>query len=349
MARKCRSPRAATAASRDSAVMRSREFQFLASRFDATQGRSTGLQVNAITKSGSNIASGSFSGYFRDDAFNAADFIAGKVLPYSNQQLSATYGGPILRDRLHFFANYEREREPQTLTFNTPYPRFNVELTGTKRTEMAGLRLDYQLSSRTRLMIRGNTFVYKNPYELQSTQVGSHPSAVENFRRASDEVFANMTHVMTNRMVNEVRVGFNSHIYTTRNHTYRPDHPQAANGIVYGHPRIMFRGFAFGGNVRSPQNNSANVYQLRDDLSVSFDKGGRHDMKLGFEDLYAVNAAFSCRYCMGNIDAQNGPVPANIEDLFPVWNDVSTWNLAALSPITRRYTFGNGQFNTAVA
>ena len=157
-----------------------------------------------------------------------------------------------------------------------------------------------------------------------------------------------MTRVMTNRMVNEVRVGFNSHIYTTRNYTYRPDHPQAANGIVYGHPESCSEAFTFGRNVRSPQNNSANVYQLRDDLSVSFDRGGRHDMKLGFEYLYAVNAAFSCRYCMGTIDAQNGPIPANIEDLFPVWNDVSTWNLAALSPITRRYTFGNGQFNTGV-
>src|SRR3989442_7748825 len=33
------------------------EFQFLSSRFDATQGRSTGIQVNAITKSGSNVSS----------------------------------------------------------------------------------------------------------------------------------------------------------------------------------------------------------------------------------------------------------------------------------------------------
>jgi hypothetical protein len=72
------------------------EFQFLSSRFDATQGRSTGVQVNAITKSGANIPAGSFSGYFRDDNFNAADFIAGNVLPYSNQQLSATFGGPHL-------------------------------------------------------------------------------------------------------------------------------------------------------------------------------------------------------------------------------------------------------------
>jgi carboxypeptidase family protein len=37
------------------------EFQFLSSRFDATQGRSSGLMVNAITKSGSNVAAGSFA------------------------------------------------------------------------------------------------------------------------------------------------------------------------------------------------------------------------------------------------------------------------------------------------
>jgi hypothetical protein len=141
------------------------EFQYLSSRFDATQGRSTGIQVNAITKSGANTASGSFSGYFRDDAFNAADFVSKTVLPYSNQQFSGTYGGPILRDRLHYFANYEYERERSTVTFNTPYPKFNVPLTGTRRTDMAGLRLDYQFSSRTRLMTRGNMFTYTNPYE----------------------------------------------------------------------------------------------------------------------------------------------------------------------------------------
>ena len=324
------------------------EFQFLSSRFDATQGRSTGIQVNAITKSGANRPAGSFSGYFRDDAFNAADFIAGNVLPYSNQQLSGAYGGPILRDRLHYFANYEYEREPLTQTFNTPYPRFNIQLTGARRTDMAGLRLDYQLSSRTRLMTRGNVFNYTNPYELQSTQLGGHPATVENFRRHSDELFATMTQVLTNHVLNEIKVGFNGHLYQSSNYTFRPDHPQAAAGIVYGHPRITFRGFQIGGNVRTPQNNSANVYQLRDDVTLSFNKGGRHDVKLGGESLYAINAAFSCRYCMGSIDAQGGPVPANIEDLFPVWNDVSTWNLAALSPITRRYTFGNGQFRNAL-
>ena len=326
------------------------EFQFLSSRFDATQGRSTGMQVNAITKSGTNNQAGSFSGYFRDDSFNAADFIAGNVLPYSNQQLSGTYGGPILRDRLHYFTNYEYEREPLTQTFNTPYPAFNVQLTGARRTDMAGLRLDYQLSSRTRLMFRGNVFTYTNPYELQTTQaVGAHPAATESFRRHSEELFASMTQVLSDRMLNEIKVGFNSHYYRTGNHTLRPDHPYAASmGLTYGHPRIMFRGFNIGGNVRTPQNNSANVYQLRDDVTLSFNKGGRHDVKLGGEYLYAINAGFGCLYCMGRIDAQGGPVPANLEALLPVWNDVSTWNLAALSSITRRYTFGAGQFRNSL-
>src|SRR4030095_5320070 len=109
--------------------------------------------------------------------------------------------------------------------------------------------------------------------------------------------------------------------------------------------RIMFRGFTIGGNVRTPQDNSANVYQLRDDLTLSFNKRGRHDLQLGGETRYAIKAAFGCIYCMGRIDAQGGPIPANIEDLFPVWNDVSTWNLAALSPITRSYTRSVGSCN----
>ena len=100
--------------------------------------------------------SGLFSGYFRDDRFNAADFIQNRVLPYSNQQLSATFGGPIRRDKIHFFANYEYEREPQTVTYNSPYPSFNVDQTNTRREDKGGARLDVQFSPQTRLTARSN-------------------------------------------------------------------------------------------------------------------------------------------------------------------------------------------------
>jgi len=58
------------------------EFQFISNRFDATQGRSSGVQVNAITKSGTNTPSGSFVGNFRDSKFNATDPVLSVVVPY---------------------------------------------------------------------------------------------------------------------------------------------------------------------------------------------------------------------------------------------------------------------------
>src|SRR6058998_2048615 len=79
------------------------EFEVIANRFDASQGRSAGMVVNAVTKAGTNVYAVTFGGYFRSDKFNAADFVADKVLPYSNQQLSATFGGPIKKDKAHFF------------------------------------------------------------------------------------------------------------------------------------------------------------------------------------------------------------------------------------------------------
>src|SRR2546428_5836805 len=90
------------------------EFQFISNRFDATQGRSTGVQVNVVTKSGTNTLSGSVVGNFRDSKFNAEDPVLHRVLPYSNQQISGTVGGPIVLNKLHFFGNYEYERQPLT-------------------------------------------------------------------------------------------------------------------------------------------------------------------------------------------------------------------------------------------
>jgi hypothetical protein len=69
-------------------------------------------------------------------------------------------------------------------------------------------------------------------------------------------------------------------------------------------------------------------------------KGGRHDFTFGGEWGYMRMFLGNCRQCMGILDANNGPVPANIEALFPVWNDPDTWNLAALSSISRRFRMG---------
>lgn len=95
------------------------QFQVITNRFDATLGRSSQIQVNAQTKSGSNNFHGSAYGYFRRDSFNAADPIAQRVLPFSNQQYGGTFGGRLMRDKLFFFGAFEGERQPGTI-FDTP-------------------------------------------------------------------------------------------------------------------------------------------------------------------------------------------------------------------------------------
>ena len=57
------------------------EFQVVTNLFDITQGRSLGIQVQAISRSGTNKMSGALYGFFRDDKFNAKDAVANRVLP----------------------------------------------------------------------------------------------------------------------------------------------------------------------------------------------------------------------------------------------------------------------------
>src|SRR5438477_436321 len=95
---------------------------------------------------------------FRNDTFNAKDFILNRVLPYSNQQFSMTVGGPILRDRLHYFAAYEFEHEPRTFNSNSAYAWLNREITYPKKQHTATQRVDWQLTPQTRIVGRATQF-----------------------------------------------------------------------------------------------------------------------------------------------------------------------------------------------
>ena len=51
-----------------------------------------------------------------------------------------------MKDKIHFFGNYEYEREPSTQTYTTGYPSFNKDLTGTRTDPKGGGRVDFQFS-----------------------------------------------------------------------------------------------------------------------------------------------------------------------------------------------------------
>src|SRR2546425_1862520 len=304
------------------------EFEVVANRFDASQGRSAGMLVNAVTKSGTNAFGGTFSGYFRDDKFNAADFVSKRVLPYSNQQLSGTLGGPIVKDRVHFFGSYEYEHEPRTYTYNSPYPAFNVDVHFPTRIHKFLGRLDYEFSSATRLSVRASQF--NNLFYAGGNSATDHPSAGGTRKRVAPQYFATLTHVISNRTVNQIRGGLTDYERQDQPGVRWkggdfPYHPVLGGGPVI----VVLRGYTIGS---SPINILQDTKSIRDDLTTSF---GRHDLKLGGEYMRYHNEFRWCLRCNGEIWANTAAPPANLQSLFPVWDDASTWNLAPLASITR--------------
>jgi hypothetical protein len=191
------------------------EFEVITNRFDASQGHSSGFQLNAITKSGTNRFAGSLSGYFRDDRFNAADHVARRVLPYQDQQVSATLGGPIIKDRLHFFGNYEYERTPQTKVYTTPWPSFNREdLLSEEWLFTSGLKVDYQMNPQTRAMVRAYRYFRDIPVQAGGGNSGTVSSANAS-EKASDSLFGSLTQTFGSNAVNEIKGGYNSYFSWT--------------------------------------------------------------------------------------------------------------------------------------
>jgi len=99
------------------------EFRVTTTSYGADEGRSSGAQVSLITKSGTNNFHGSLYEYLRNTYTSANDYFvhlaevntgaANKPLQLNYNIFGASYGGPILKDRLFVFMNYEGKRESQ--------------------------------------------------------------------------------------------------------------------------------------------------------------------------------------------------------------------------------------------
>jgi len=320
------------------------EFQFIANRFDATQGRSTGVQVNAITKSGSNRLSGTFRTNFRDDSFNTENPALGRVEPVSNQQYSVALGGPIISDKLHYFGNFEYERQPKSAIWNTPYPAFNIEREGTLNRKLGGIRVDYQLSPRTRLMGKIARHKSVDPLLSGGSATTTHPAQTGTDDSRNEEYLGTLTQVLSNRALNEIKGGYSHFGFRNTLLTEWSRHWQAPR-VTNGHPRITLQGFSIAGNANYPRHRDQRVAFLRDDFAYSYDAHGRHDLKAGAEWVRHLEDSENCNQCGGAITANLSRIPdATLQAIFPDPFNVDTWNLAALSPYTSRYTIGIGQF-----
>lgn len=301
------------------------QFQVITNRFDATLGRSSQIQVNAQTKSGTNSLHGSAYGYFRTDAVNAADPIAQRVLPFSDQQYGGTLGGHIIKDKLFFFGAFEGERQPGTI-FDTPtgFGGLNFSFATKSQTNSYLARVDYMFNSKHSLSARFSAFTFSNPFDLASSS--AHPSQAAGRTRESEGALVTWRWVAAAGIVNEVKYGFNYFTWTN-------------NPMVNALEMRFPGGVTIGGAYNYPQVFNQTVNQFRDDL---YWLKGKHSMKLGGEYLANNHTGLFQQNVRGVATVTGTP---NLADTFPVWNDPSTWKLAAVSPLVSVYTQGFGNFN----
>jgi len=86
-----------------------KEYQVLVAPYDVRYGSFAGALVNTVTQSGTNDFRGSAFGYWRNDQLTR-DGIGAAASPYDRLQAGFSLGGPIVKDRLHFFAASEVQR-----------------------------------------------------------------------------------------------------------------------------------------------------------------------------------------------------------------------------------------------
>ncbi len=100
------------------------EFQVNTNGFSAEIGRAGGGVVNVITKSGTNDIHGTAFFYYRDTNLNANNAFnkgAGRArAPYKFRQFGANVGGPVVKNKLFYFFNYDGQRNSEPIVMTAP-------------------------------------------------------------------------------------------------------------------------------------------------------------------------------------------------------------------------------------
>ena len=99
------------------------EFRVATGDYDAEYGEYSGGQISVITKSGANALHGDAFNFLRNTDLDARNYFSPTRGVFRQNQFGGTLGGPIRRDRLFFFADYQGTRQTQGIdTGNIPVP-----------------------------------------------------------------------------------------------------------------------------------------------------------------------------------------------------------------------------------
>lgn len=285
-----------------------REFKVVTNQYDVTYGRSGGGTVSAVTKSGTNTLTGSAFTYGRADWLSSAYDIRGnrRNVDFSTYQYGFSLGGPIIKDKLHFFVVWDHQKDSRPLIIAdvqspTDESRFNItratldNFVGIARqkygvanspqygsfdkdrgSDAAFARIDWQISKNSLLTIRDNYTNDRNKLGLEDNTTINLYESYANDKNIDNSLLATLRTSITPKLTNELKL---QHLYTYQKSSPGDQLPGAniPRAIVEGVTSVIdgstkSTNIELGGHRFAQEGFTNNVIQLVDNIYYNTDK-----------------------------------------------------------------------------
>lgn len=305
-----------------------REFEISTNDYDVTKGRQGGGSVSVVTKSGTNTTTGTAFTYYNADGLSSARDSRGvtRVSDFTRFQYGFSLGGPIIKDKLHYFVALDRQTESSPFYIadirsdadanalgisravldsvvtigRQKYGLSNAQQFGEFNRETVAntlfTRLDWQINPRNILTIRNNFSNWNNPASVNDNSQINLYEVWSDFRSRENSTLVSLRSTLNPTLINEFKVQYQS---ATRNYEANPLIPSAniPRAIVTVRS-VLPSGLAasrtvqLGGQRFTPERNLENQFQLAN--TVYWNKGRYNftfgtDNTLTYLDTYISN------------------------------------------------------------
>lgn len=248
------------------------EFKVFRNQFDAQYGAALAAVVTVATKSGTNTLHGTGYYFGRDDALNARNAFQRTKPVYNQKRTGGSIGGPIVRNRSHFFAAYEYTGVDRqniiALPASNPFATAeNGVFPAESREHMLVSKVDHRFNDRSSAFLR---YAFDDQFATRTATVTAD-SANVNDSSKMHSLIGEQNQVLSNSMVNTLRAHYMWNEVATV-------------PVTLGVAQVVRPSVTTGQNWTSPQFFPRTRFQIFETL---YKTAGRHDLKAGADYTYA--------------------------------------------------------------
>ncbi|WP_312077311.1 TonB-dependent receptor [Chryseobacterium sp.] len=337
-----------------------REFKITTNQYDVTLGRSGGGTVSAVTKQGTNKFLGSAWEYLRTGWLSSKYDIRGneRVNDFSTSQFGFSLGGPIIKNKLHFFAAWDHQLDSRPLLVadvrtnadairvgvtneslnqvldiaRSKYGVGNSRQFGSfdkKRNSDAGfLRLDWQINEKNLLTLRNNFTYDLNENGLVDNTAINFFESYANDKNIDNSLLLTLRSNLKSNLTNELKAQY---LYTFQD-SYQNDQlgkpvPRAIVERVASSidGRNLNTNIQIGGHRFAQEGFKNNVFQIVDNLYYNTDKVkytfGADLMYTGSKSVYGSEV--NGRFQFLGVDNFNNLTPYRFYREVPLMDDTT--------------------------